>query len=79
MGCEGWGRADFIQDRQGNFWLLEMNTVPGMTSHSLVPKSAYAMGFTFEELVMTILEMGLLSRGKKEPIKRVATSLCEAS
>src|SRR5699024_2110589 len=37
VGCEGWGRVDLMQDREGRFWLLEVNTAPGMTDHSLVP------------------------------------------
>ena len=44
VGASGWGRIDAMQDEQGNFWLLEVNTVPGMTSHSLVPKAAAAVG-----------------------------------
>src|SRR5690606_5598181 len=56
LGCEGWGRADFMLDEQGKPWLLEMNTSPGMTSHSLVPMGAKAMGMSYTELCMTILE-----------------------
>ncbi len=56
LGCSGWGRADFIQDKAGNFWILEMNTVPGMTDHSLVPMGVKAMGLTFDDLVLAILE-----------------------
>ncbi len=44
VGASGWGRIDAMQDVNGNFWLLEVNTVPGMTSHSLVPKAANAVG-----------------------------------
>lgn len=44
-----------MQDRQGEFWILEVNTVPGMTDHSLVPMSARAAGISFEELVVRIL------------------------
>ena len=40
LGCEGWGRVDFILDRENRPWLLEMNTSPGMTGHSLVPMAA---------------------------------------
>ncbi len=53
-GC-GWGRVDFMQDEKGDFYLLEVNTVPGMTSHSLVPMAAKAAGLSFEELVCEIL------------------------
>lgn len=56
LGCEGWGRADFILDKQGQPWLLEMNTSPGMTSHSLVPMSARAAGVSYSELCLAILD-----------------------
>ncbi|WP_148335073.1 D-alanine--D-alanine ligase [Acinetobacter lwoffii] len=56
VGASGWGRIDAMQDEQGNFWLLEVNTVPGMTSHSLVPKAAAAVGYSFDELCVAILE-----------------------
>lgn len=56
LGCDGWGRADFMLDEQGRPWLLEMNTSPGMTSHSLVPMGAKAMGMSYTELCMAILE-----------------------
>ncbi|MDX3896012.1 D-alanine--D-alanine ligase [Pusillimonas sp.] len=56
LGCEGWGRADFMLDAQGRPWLLEMNTSPGMTSHSLVPMGAKAAGMSYEELCLAILE-----------------------
>jgi len=56
LGCRGWGRVDVMLDRAGRPWLLEMNTSPGMTGHSLVPMSARAEGIGFEQLCMTILE-----------------------
>lgn len=56
LGCEGWGRADFMLDAQGQPWLLEMNTSPGMTSHSLVPMGAKAAGISYDELCLAILE-----------------------
>ena len=59
VGASGWGRIDAMQDEQGNFWLLEVNTVPGMTSHSLVPKAAAAVGCSFDELCVAILEQTL--------------------
>ncbi|QFS18536.1 D-alanine--D-alanine ligase [Acinetobacter indicus] len=59
VGASGWGRIDAMQDEQGNFWLLEVNTVPGMTSHSLVPKAAQAVGYSFDALCMAILEQTL--------------------
>jgi len=55
VGCGGWGRVDVMQDQQGNFCLLEINTVPGMTDHSLVPMAARASGRSFEQLVGEIL------------------------
>ena len=56
-GCRGWGRVDVMRDRGGRNYLLEINTSPGMTSHSLVPKAARAVGIDFDELVWRILEM----------------------
>jgi len=57
-GCAGWGRVDVMRDRNsGDFHLLEVNTAPGMTSHSLVPKAARQMGVEFDELCWRILEM----------------------
>ncbi|WP_207905816.1 D-alanine--D-alanine ligase [Aestuariirhabdus litorea] len=55
LGCSGWGRVDVMQDREGNFYLLEVNTAPGMTDHSLVPMAAKAEGMSFGKLVMAIL------------------------
>ncbi len=59
VGASGWGRIDAMRDEQGNFWLLEVNTVPGMTDHSLVPKAAQAIGLNFDQLCLTILEQTL--------------------
>ncbi|GHD52235.1 D-alanine-D-alanine ligase [Marinobacter persicus] len=56
VGCRTWGRVDIMQDAAGDFWLLEVNTVPGMTDHSLVPMAAHAAGIGFEELVVRILK-----------------------
>ncbi|SFM74016.1 D-alanine--D-alanine ligase [Marinobacter zhejiangensis] len=56
IGCRTWGRVDVMQDRDGQFWLLEVNTSPGMTDHSLVPMAARAAGISFEELVVRILK-----------------------
>ena len=56
LGCRTWGRVDIMQDADGEFWLLEVNTVPGMTDHSLVPMAARAAGISFEELVVRILK-----------------------
>jgi len=56
VGCSGWARVDVMRDKQGGNYLLEVNTAPGMTSHSLVPKAARVVGIEFEELVWRILE-----------------------
>jgi D-alanine-D-alanine ligase len=58
-GASGWGRVDVMRDRQGGNWLLEVNTTPGMTSHSLVPKAARALGIDFPSLCWRILETSL--------------------
>jgi D-alanine-D-alanine ligase len=55
VGCEGWGRVDFLMDEAGKHYFLEVNTSPGMTDHSLVPMAAKAAGISFEELVIRIL------------------------
>jgi D-alanine-D-alanine ligase len=59
VGAKGWGRIDAMQDQDGNFWLLEVNTVPGMTDHSLVPMAARAAGLSFQQLALTILSQTL--------------------
>jgi D-alanine-D-alanine ligase len=56
VGCRGWGRVDIMLDQSGSPHLLEVNTSPGMTSHSLVPMAAKASGLSFPDLVMKILE-----------------------
>ncbi|HHH13668.1 MAG TPA: D-alanine--D-alanine ligase [Thiolapillus brandeum] len=59
LGAEGWGRVDLMVDGEGQPWLIEVNTVPGMTDHSLVPMAARHAGIDFEELVWRILAMTL--------------------
>jgi D-alanine-D-alanine ligase len=59
IGCSGWGRVDAMQDDEGNFWLLEVNTTPGMTDHSLVPMAAKAGGLSLPALVVKILQQTL--------------------
>ncbi|MHB8310584.1 MAG: D-alanine--D-alanine ligase, partial [Metallibacterium sp.] len=59
LACSGWARVDIMRDRRGHDWLLEVNTAPGMTSHSLVPKAAAAAGMDFETLCWRILETSL--------------------
>ena len=56
VGCSGWGRVDVMVDRNGDPYLLEVNTIPGMTDHSLVPMAARAHGIDFDELCIRILE-----------------------
>jgi D-alanine-D-alanine ligase len=56
VGGQNWGRVDVMLDAAGNPYLLEINTAPGMTTHSLVPKAAQALGWGFDELVLRILD-----------------------
>lgn len=58
-GCRGWGRVDVMADHAGRFYLLEINTAPGMTDHSLVPMAARVAGLSFQQLVVTILQTTL--------------------
>jgi len=62
VGIQGWARVDVMQDADGAFWLLEVNTVPGMTDHSLVPMAANAAGLDFQQLVLAILDDSLAAR-----------------
>ncbi|MBB6522727.1 D-alanine--D-alanine ligase [Pseudoteredinibacter isoporae] len=62
LDCKDWGRVDVMADEEGNFYLLEVNTVPGMTSHSLVPMAAKAAGKDFEHLVAQILYSSLVGQ-----------------
>ncbi|OYW89617.1 MAG: D-alanine--D-alanine ligase, partial [Pseudomonadales bacterium 32-61-5] len=59
VGIRGWARVDVMQDASGAFWLLEVNTVPGMTDHSLVPMAARAAGLDFQQLVLAILDASM--------------------
>ncbi|WP_255674233.1 D-alanine--D-alanine ligase [Frateuria soli] len=56
LGCHGWGRVDVMRDRAGRNFLLEVNTAPGMTSHSLVPKAAKVAGIDYEDVCWRVLE-----------------------
>ncbi len=66
LDLRGWARIDFMRDSHGRNWLLEANTAPGMTSHSLMPKSAAALGVSFEELCWRILETSLPEAGTRD-------------
>jgi D-alanine-D-alanine ligase len=68
LGCTGWGRVDFMADADGQPYVLEVNTVPGMTSHSLVPMAAREDGIDFNELCWRILET---SFGAGEAIDKI--------
>lgn len=59
IGAVGWGRVDVMRDEAGKSWLIELNTLPGMTDHSLVPMAAAQAGMTFEQLVERILEASM--------------------
>lgn len=59
LDCFGWGRVDVMRDRHGKNWLLEVNTAPGMTSHSLVPKAAAVAGLSYAELCWRVLETSM--------------------
>jgi len=65
-GASGWGRVDLFIDQQDKPWIIEINTVPGMTDHSLVPMAAAAQGIEFEELVLMILDEALINETKAE-------------
>lgn len=62
LGLSGYSRSDFILDASGNFTLLEVNTLPGMTSTSLVPQEAAKSGFSFPELLQTLIDLGMEKR-----------------
>ncbi|MCK9468325.1 MAG: D-alanine--D-alanine ligase [Porticoccaceae bacterium] len=75
LGCGGWGRVDVMLDDSGNFQLLEVNTVPGMTDHSLVPMAAKARGIDFETLVLRILDTaGAAAQVQVAPVMPAAAS-----
>ena len=63
--CADWGRIDVMRDGQGNNWLLEVNTSPGMTSHSLVPMAAKQAGLSYEQLVVVILNLAMQRHKKR--------------
>lgn len=63
LGCKGLARVDLMQDADGQFYLLEVNTVPGMTSHSFIPLAAKSAGLDFDELLLTVLDHELKANG----------------
>lgn len=72
LGCSGWGRVDFMTDAAGNAFVLEVNTVPGMTSHSLVPMAAKQAGIEFDELCWRVLETSVAAESQSGRIEVAA-------
>ena len=62
LGCKGWGRVDLIKDMNNNFQIIEINTVPGLTETSLVPKSASFEGIEFDSLITGILNTACVEK-----------------
>jgi D-alanine-D-alanine ligase len=60
LGCSDFGRVDVMRDAKGEFWILEVNTLPGLTDHSLLPKSAQAVGISYTDLIVEILQLAKL-------------------
>ena len=57
LGCNNWGRVDFIEDHEGNFQIIEVNTVPGLTETSLFPKAASYAGLSFDDVIVKVLHL----------------------
>jgi D-alanine-D-alanine ligase len=72
LGCSGWGRIDFMTGNDGQPQVLEVNTVPGMTSHSLVPMAAKATGMDFPELCWRVLETSIAQKPAVETFEVAA-------
>ena len=68
LGCSGWGRVDFMTGSDGEPQVLEVNTIPGMTSHSLVPMAAKVAGIDFAELCWRILETSMSTQSQMDPV-----------
>ena len=68
LDASGWGRVDMLLDEAGHPWLIEVNTVPGMTSHSLVPMAAAQAGISFDELVTRILITSMNDERQKQKV-----------
>ena len=65
VAASGWGRVDFMLDEAGEPWFIEVNTVPGLTDHSLVPMAARASGIDFTQLVLSILDTAVVARTRE--------------
>ena len=65
LGCRGWGRVDLMLDKRGRPYLLEINTSPGMTDHSLVPMAARALGISYEDLCLKVLQSAGLAGSER--------------
>lgn len=74
IGCSGWGRVDVMMDQKGQMYFLEVNTVPGMTETSLVPKSVAATGMSFDALVIEILKTAQTKKASLNNTQRKAAS-----
>ncbi len=72
LGCSGWGRVDFMADSDGKPQVLEVNTIPGMTSHSLVPMAAKVAGIDFAELCWRILETSIADQSETAHVEAAA-------
>ncbi len=72
LDCAGWGRVDFMTDSDGKPHVLEVNTIPGMTSHSLVPMAAKAAGIDFVELCWRILETSITDQSETSHVEAAA-------
>lgn len=66
LGVSGWGRVDILVDKDKKPWLIEVNTIPGMTSHSLVPMAAKKAGLSFEKLVLKVLATSFIPEARKQ-------------
>lgn len=77
LGCSGWGRVDFMAGADGEPQILEVNTVPGMTSHSLVPMAARQSGMTFDELCWRVLETSF--RAGEQPARTATQEVVNGS
>lgn len=59
LGCKGWARVDFMQDIDGEFYIIEINTAPGMTSHSLIPMAASFLGISYPQVIKDIINASI--------------------